>query len=84
MIFATTTPAAPGNPYNRNEVIRKFNETIVPALKAEGVEINDLYGLVSPDIGRYICEDRLHLSAEGIDLCAEAVARRIKNAADSL
>ena len=84
VIFATTTPAAPGNPYNRNEVIRKFNETIVPALKAEGVEINDLYGLVSPDIGRYICEDRLHLSAEGIDLCAEAVARRIKNAADSL
>ena len=84
VIFATTTPAAPGNPYNRNEVIRKFNEAIVPALKAEGVEINDLYGLVSPDIGRYICEDRLHLSAEGIDLCAEAVARRIKNAADSL
>ena len=32
---------------NKNEVIERYNETIVPKLQDLGIEINDLYSLVS-------------------------------------
>ena len=80
VIFATTTPVAPGSPTNRDEVIRQFNEAIVPRLAARGIAINDLYSLVAADVERYICDDGIHLSAEGIDLCGNAVVRAIREA----
>ena len=80
VIFATTTPVAPGSPTNRDEVIRQFNEAIVPRLAARGIAINDLYSLVAADVERYICDDGIHLSAEGIDLCVNAVVRAIREA----
>ena len=47
---------------------------------AEGVVINDLNALVSSDIDRYIRkDDNIHLTDEGIDLCAAAVCEKIKS-----
>ena len=84
VIFATTTPVTAANRYNRNEVIRQYNDAIVPKLKEKGVIINDLYSLVAADIDRYICEDTIHLSEEGVALCAEAVEKAIRAAAQAL
>ena len=78
VIFATITPVHEEYVYNRNAVIRRYNEIIVPKLQEMGIEINDLYSLVSQDLYRYICEDQIHLSKEGIDLCAKQVADMIK------
>jgi len=42
--------------------------------------INDLFSVVAADIEAYIREDNLHLSAAGIDVCADAVVKAIKRA----
>lgn len=79
VIFATTTPVREGYVYNKNENIRLLNESIVPKLQEMGVVINDLNGLVSTDVNRYISEeDLLHLTEEGADVCAKQVAETIK------
>ena len=84
IIFSTTTPVRSINKYNKNEVIERYNNLIIPLLKERGVIINDLNSLLKPDIDRYICQDTIHLSEEGIQLCAEQVTRYIKEAAERL
>ena len=84
VIFATTTPVRPENKYNKNSTIARFNEIAVEALSAEGVIINDLNALLVDDIERYICPDLIHLSDEGVEVCAKAVADVIVKAAADL
>ncbi len=79
VIFATTTPVWDEFEWTHNDKIQRFNEIIVPELKRLGVKINDLHSLVASDIHRYIKEcDKIHLSDEGIMLCAEQVCKMIK------
>jgi len=84
VIFATTTPVKSENRYNKLEDIKHYNDLIVPRLREKGVLINDLYALTAADIDRYVAEDTLHLSEEGIALCAKQVAEVIKAAAEKL
>lgn len=84
VIFATTTPVALENQYNNNSDIKKYNDLIVPLLEEKGVIINDLYKLVASDIKAYICEDNIHLSEEGIRVCANQVANIIRDVAKLL
>ena len=78
VIFATTTPVRPENPYNYDRTIRRYNELAVNALKPMGIRINDLYAHVSKDIDRYICDDLIHLTPDGIELCAKLAADAIQ------
>ena len=78
VIFATTTPVHYEHLYNDNNVIKHYNDLIVPKLQELGIEINDLHALVSQDIYRYICLDKIHLSEEGIELCSAQVVKMIK------
>lgn len=78
VIFATTTPVHPDYPYNDNGVIKRYNEAIVPKLKEMGIEINDLHSAVWQDVEKNICEDQIHLSKEGIDICSKLVVKAIK------
>ena len=78
VIFATTTPVHNEYPYNDNALIAHYNDTVVRKLQEIGVEINDLHALVNQDIYKYICADQIHLSEEGIALCAAQVAKIIK------
>ena len=78
VIFATTTPVHNEYFYNKNEVIHRYNEIIVPKLQEMGIEINDLHGLVMQDLYRYIGADQIHLSEEGVELCANQVVKMIK------
>lgn len=85
VIFATTTPVTEQNPYNHNEDIEKYNSIIVPRLQKKGVIINDLYSTVAADIDRYIRkDDNIHLTEEGIALCAAQVADIIRKTAAEL
>ena len=84
IIFATTTPVRPENQYNKNSTIARFNEIAVETLSAEGVIINDLNALLVRDIERYICPDLIHLTSEGVEVCAKAVADIIRKTAEEL
>ena len=85
VIFATTTPVTAQNQYNKNSDIEKYNALIVPLLKETGIIINDLYQLVSSDIDKYIRkDDNIHLSDEGIKVCAEQVADIIRKVSQTL
>ncbi|MBQ3151493.1 MAG: SGNH/GDSL hydrolase family protein [Clostridia bacterium] len=84
VIFATTTPVSEKNQYNKNSDIERFNKLIVPLYKEKGIIINDLYTTVASDIDRYISEDTIHLSKEGIEVCAKQVADIIKETAKTL
>ena len=83
VIFATTTPVRPENRHNYNDVIRRYNASVVPLLEAKGVAINDLYSVVAQDIYGSVCDDTIHLSPEGIRLCAESTAAAIRRAANA-
>ena len=80
VIFATTTPVHEGFLFNSNEAIQRYNKAIVPLLEEMGIEINDLHALVSQDVCKYIGEDQIHLSQEGIELCSKQVVKVIKGA----
>lgn len=81
VIFATTTPVAERNAYNKNLNIIEYNSLLVPELVKRGIEINDLHTPIYADVDRYICSDNIHLSPEGIEICAEITANAIRNAA---
>lgn len=85
VIFATTTPVTERYIYIKNQEIERYNKIIVPLLQEKGVVINDLHGSVVKDIGRYIRhDDGIHLTDEGIDICAKQVADIIKKTAETL
>ena len=83
VIFATTCPVREGRSYNSNDTIRQFNAAIVPELEKMGVLINDMHTPVAADVDRYIREDdKIHLSEDGIRLCAQLTADSIRKAAE--
>lgn len=85
VIFATTTPVRKENPYNRNEVIDKYNEVAVGIMKELGIKINDLNSLFKNDIEKYIrADDLIHLTEEGAELAAKQVADIIEEEANSI
>ena len=85
VIFATTTPVRADAPNDRTEIIREYNEAVVGKLNARGVVINDLFSTVIQDVNKYIREDdKIHLTDAGIDVCAEQVAKIIKEEAKKL
>jgi isoamyl acetate esterase len=81
VIFATSTPVLPANPYNRNSDIEHYNAVLVKELKAMGVAIDDLYSLVYPHLNDYISsKDLIHLTPLGAEKAADQVCDCIRNA----
>ena len=80
VIFATTTPVAEGHKYNKNPLIDKYNEAVVPRLLTLGVKINDLHSLVLKNRDGFLREDKVHLNEKGIDAAANQVVESIKKA----
>ena len=78
VIFATTTPTKHTYTYTHNNQIDRFNEIVVPKLKELGVKINDLNSLLKGKEDEMICDDEIHLSQKGIEICANAVYKAIK------
>ena len=84
VIFATMTPVSDANKYNKNTDIERYNALVSEKLREKGIVINDLYSLVNSDRDRYISEDNIHLTAEGIEACAQRVAEVILSVASEL
>ena len=80
VIFATTTPVRLENPYNDNKVIDEYNQIAVDIVKQYGIKVNDLNSLLKKDIYKYICDDNIHLSEEGIAECKKQTIRFIEEA----
>ena len=80
LIFATTTPVNPDQYRTavehgrKNEDIAAYNHAVAAELSALGVEINDLHTPLARDVGKYISEDKVHLSPAGIEICATRVS----------
>jgi len=83
VVWATTTPIAPGTPFHtdrwgwRNAEIEAYNVAAVELMRGEGVGVNDLHAAVASDPDRYIGADRLHLTGTGQRKCAEAVVAAV-------
>ncbi len=78
VIFATTTTPSPemwGHDINR---LKAYNAATVATLEPMGVLVNDLFTPVAADVETMISEDHLHLSAQGIEVCAKQVADCIR------
>lgn len=78
VIFATTTVTAPEMWGHEAARTQAYNEAAIQALTREGIIINDLHAPVAADTARMICEDMIHLSDEGIEVCARQVAEAIR------
>ena len=84
VIFATTTPVRPENVHNKNDLIKAYNDALVPRLMEMGIVINDLYTPIAKDVYKFICDDTIHLSKEGIALSADMVEAVIRREAKKL
>ena len=84
VIFATTTPVRPENQHNKNETIKAYNDALVPRLAEMGIVINDLYTPLAEDVYKYICDDLIHLSEDGIRVAADKVENIIRAEAEKL
>ena len=84
VIFATTTPVRPENSHNKNETIKAYNEALVPKLVEMGIVINDLYTPLCEDLYKYVCDDMIHLSEDGITLAADMVEAVIRREAEKI
>ena len=83
LIFATTTPVWPEqfdtattNP-RKNEDICAYNRAATDTMGQLGVAVNDLHSCLAGDVKRFIADDMVHLTEEGIDLCAAGVAKMV-------
>lgn len=83
VIFATTTTPSPEMPGHDIERLKAYNAAAVAALTPLGVLVNDLFTPVAADVAGMICEDHIHLSAQGVEVCAAQVAACIRAASNS-
>lgn len=84
LIFATTTPVWPEQFTSgsilprRDSDICEYNDAAVALLSNQSVEINDLHSCINADIKKYISEDMVHLTEEGVQVAARWVADMIR------
>jgi len=77
VIFATSTVPSPKMWGHDAERIKAYNTAVTKALTDEGVLINDLFTPVYEDVDGMICDDLIHLSDKGIEVCAARVVEAI-------
>ncbi len=84
VIWAKSTPVHPQRPFSaeqwswKNEEIDSYNAAALELMVERQVPVNGLHALVAGDFDLYLAEDQLHLSEEGKEKCAAAVADKIR------
>ena len=78
IIFATTTPVAPGSVGRSNEEIDAYNRAAIGMMTKKHVEVNDLNSIVKQDLAGNLCADTVHLSEQGYHNGAQEVVKHIK------
>ena len=88
VIFATTTPIFESgdaadqqtgvNLRFKNEWVQLYNAAARIVMEEEDIPVNDLYSLCLQGEQYYKCADRLHLTQEGYQKCAQQVCEFIR------
>lgn len=78
IIWRTTTPVQPNFPWEGEwsfaaDDVVSYNAAALELMQHEGIPCHDLGAIVQKDLDSYLAEDGLHLSALGIETCADAI-----------
>ena len=67
LVFATTTPVAPGtvNPYRDPGAPGRYNTAAVEIMKANGIRVDDLYAFCKPQLSQWQARHNVHFKAAG-------------------
>ncbi len=76
LVFATTTPVAPGtdSPLREPEVPPQYNQAALKIMKAAKIRINDLYSFCAPQLARLQLPRNVHFTPAGYRALAGQVA----------
>jgi hypothetical protein len=79
VIFATTTPVPehPGTPLREPEMPAKYNNAAKEVMKNNGVEVDDLYAFVLPQIKTIQIPDNVHFTNDGYEIMAKHISATI-------
>ncbi len=83
LIWASTTAVVDGPGRRRaNKDVAEYNDAALRVMKAEGIEIDDLYAALmgNPDREKITTPDGTHFTADGAEFLAKAVADSIAKA----
>jgi lysophospholipase L1-like esterase len=76
LIFATTTPVAPGttNPLREPDAPPRYNAAALEVMKAHGIRVNDLFAFCAPQLGKLQRPRNVHFTTAGSKALAQQVA----------
>jgi GDSL-like Lipase/Acylhydrolase family len=79
LIFATTTPVAPGtlNPLREPEAPVRYNTAALEIMKHHGIRVNDLFSHCEPHLGEWQLPQNVHFKPVGYAGLAKQVATAI-------
>ncbi|MCF7849761.1 MAG: SGNH/GDSL hydrolase family protein [Kiritimatiellales bacterium] len=81
LIFATTTPYPAGvKPCRKPEYAGQYNAAALKIMKANGIVVDDLHGLILPRMAELQKPVNVHFNPEGSQLMAEQVVKYILTA----
>lgn len=82
LIFATTTPVAPGtsSPLREPESPGIYNAAALKLMKENNIAVNDLYAFCLPQLNKIQLPKNVHFKSEGSIALAKEVARKITEA----
>lgn len=80
LVFATTTPVAPGttNPLRSPDDPPRYNAVAVKIMEANGIRVNDLYALCKPQLDKLQLPKNVHFKPAGSQTLAKQVASVIE------
>ncbi|HWN94721.1 MAG TPA: SGNH/GDSL hydrolase family protein [Methylomirabilota bacterium] len=80
LVFATTTPVAPGStkPLREPEEPPRYNAAALEIMKANGIRVNDLFAFCTPQLNRLQLPRNVHFTPAGYQALAEQVAKVIE------
>lgn len=73
IIMATTTPSL-AQPL---ETVEQYNEILKKVAANNGIEVDDLFSVIRPNLEGLISPDKIHLNMEGAKLATESVVASI-------
>lgn len=80
LVFATTTPVAPGtkNPLREPESPPRYNAAALKIMKANGIRVNDLFAFCKPQSAKLQQQKNVHFTPAGSKALARQVAAAIQ------
>lgn len=85
LVFATTTPVAPGtsNPLREPDAPPRYNAAAAAIMKKNGIRMNDLFTFCTPQLATWQLPKNVHFTAAGYKALAGEVARAIEQELDA-